>query len=681
MSEPAGNPFLDLAAFMALPRLAGLALSTDGNRLVTSVATLNSDRDKWVTALWSIDPDGQAPARRLTRSAPGESNAVFTPTGEILFTSARPDPDAGKDAAEPKPSLWALPADGGEARLLASHPGGINGVSVASEEGTIVFAAATMPGAQTAEADAALLKARKEAGVSAILFEEYPVRQWDHDLGPARTRVFTAGPLDSETGSGGRLADPRDITPQTPATQDVEDIAVSRDGRWLAVAVEVPQDQAARRKRIDLVDIQTGDRRTLADDEGHDYGGMAFSPDGSRLACIRGRHSCWDEPGDSTLWVIDVSTGRGHDLTPEFGNWPAHPVWSGDGTALFFVADEAGHHPLFRVGVQGGAVTRLTARGSLSDLQVHPDGNRLFALRASVDSPAQPIRLDAQQVDQDPPPLPSPGALAGDLPGTLTEVSTVAADGSAVRSWLVLPTGVSAQTPAPLLLWIHGGPLMSWNAWSWRWNPWLMAARGYAVLLPDPALSAGYGQDFVRRGWGAWGAAPYTDLMDSTDAALARDDIDGSRTAAMGGSFGGYMANWIAGHTDRFRAIVTHASLWQLDQFSGTTDSAYYWAREFGDPLHKRQRYEDNSPHHAVAKITTPMLVIHGDKDYRVPIGEGLRLWYDLRRHGVSSRFLYFPDENHWVLKPGNAKVWYDTVFAFLAEHVLDGTWVRPPLL
>ncbi|MGI8691868.1 MAG: S9 family peptidase [Geodermatophilaceae bacterium] len=679
--DPAGDPFGDLARFTAMPRLAGLALSVDGSRLVTSVAELNADKTKWVTALWSVDPDGAAPARRLTRSAPGESNPVFAPNGDVLFTSARPDPDLGKgsgdNADDPKPSLWALPADGGEARLLTTHPGGISSVTVAPDAGTVVFAASSMPGAETAEADGKLAKARKDAGVTAILFEDYPIRHWDHDLGPAHDRVFAAGPLTSDAQPAGRLDAARDITPETPATQDIEDFALSRDGRWLAVSIDVPETDAARRRRIDLVDVETGDRRTVADDEGYDYGDMAFSPDGSLLACIRGQHSSWDEPGDQTLWVIDLGGGEGRDLTPDFPNWPAHPAWSADGGALFYVSDEAGHRPVFRVELDGGAVRRLTDRGSFSDLQVHPDGQRLFALRTTVDAPTHPVRL---QAGQQPLVLPNPGQLV-DLPGTLTEISTVVADGSRVRSWLVLPRGASGEHPAPLLLWIHGGPLMSWNAWSWRWNPWLMAARGYAVLLPDPALSAGYGQDFVRRGWGSWGGAPFTDLMEITDAAIAREDIDETRTAAMGGSFGGYMANWVAGHTDRFRAIVTHASLWQLDQFSGTTDAAYYWAREFGDPLHQRQRYEDNSPHHAVADITTPMLVIHGDKDYRVPIGEGLRLWYDLRRHGVESKFLYFPDENHWILTPGNARVWYETVFAFLAEHVLDGKWGRPDLL
>jgi dipeptidyl aminopeptidase/acylaminoacyl peptidase len=202
------------------------------------------------------------------------------------------------------------------------------------------------------------------------------------------------------------------------------------------------------------------------------------------------------------------------------------------------------------------------------------------------------------------------------------------------------------------------------------------------VLLPDPALSTGYGQDFIQRGWGAWGFAPYTDLMAATDTACTHPRVDGTRTAAMGGSFGGYMANWIAGHTDRFDAIVTHASLWALDQFGPTTDGAYWWAREMTTEM-----TEQNTPHRHVGAIRTPMLVIHGDKDYRVPIGEGLRLWYELlsdsalpaAADGTSAHeFLYFPTEGHWVLAPQHAKVWYQVVTAFLASHVL-GEQSEPP--
>ena len=298
--------------------------------------------------------------------------------------------------------------------------------------------------------------------------------------------------------------------------------------------------------------------------------------------------------------------------------------------------------------------------------------SRLRGLRCDVEG-------DGDAVTRLPNPVERP-----ELPGTLVEVETTSADGVRIRGWLALPHGASAEQPAPLLLWIHGGPLGSWNAWSWRWTPWNMVAQGYAVLLPDPALSTGYGQDFIQRGWGSWGDAPYTDLMAITDAVEARDDIDGDRTIAMGGSFGGYMANWIAGHTDRFAAIVTHASLWALDQFGPTTDAPYYWAREMGGLM------EGHSPHESVGEIRTPMLVIHGDKDYRVPIGEGLRLWWELlSKSGLPAdekgqsphRFLYFPDENHWILQPQHALVWYEVVLGFIGEHVHGRTPTLPATL
>jgi dipeptidyl aminopeptidase/acylaminoacyl peptidase len=318
--------------------------------------------------------------------------------------------------------------------------------------------------------------------------------------------------------------------------------------------------------------------------------------------------------------------------------------------------------------VAGGEVTRLTGdNGAYTDVRVSSDGHYVYAIRAAVDAAPTPVRLDATTPDQEPLLLRGPvDELA--LPGTLTEVTTTAADGTPLRAWLALP---DVEGPAPLLLWIHGGPIGSWNSWSWRWNPWLMVAEGYAVLLPDPGLSTGYGLEMVRRGWGAWGAEPYDDLMRITDAALERGDLDATRTAAMGGSFGGYMANWVAGHTDRFRAIVTHASLWSLDQFGPTTDVAYYWGREMTPEM---ARANDPSAH--ADSITSPMLVIHGDKDYRVPIGEALRLWWDLNSRVTDPatsphRFLYFPDENHWVLTPQHAGVWYRTVLSFLGQHVL----------
>lgn len=677
------SPFHRLADFVALPRLGGLALSPDGTRLVTTVSTLDADGTAWQPALWEIDPTGVRAARRLTRGPAGESAPVFTPDGNLLFTSARPAA-AGKDGGEdPKPAVWVLPAAGGEARLALHRPAGIAAVAVAAGTGDIAVLAGTMPGAADADADQQRRTRRKEAGVTAVLHESYPVRFWDHDLGPAVPHVHWVGRLPAESAAGTPAEQPqwRNLTPDAELPSGAgDDLSISPDGRFLLRTEDVADGPAGRRSRLVLTEVASGEHRVLVDDPLADVGSGRFSPDGSQVVCARESASSYAEPPDHTLLLVDVPTGRVRELTPGFDRWPSAPQFAADGAAVYFLADEDGRHAVFWVELDGGAPVRLTRDGAYSDLQVARDGGALYALRSAYDSPAVPVRLDPRATDQQPDPLPSPGSLPG-LPGTLRELEATAADGTRVQSWLVLPEGAGPDSPAPLVLWIHGGPLMSWNSWSWRWTPWVLAARGYAVLLPNPALSQGFGQDFVRRGWGEWGGAPYTDLMAAVDAAEALPEIDATRTAAMGGSFGGYMANWIATQTDRFEAIVTHASLWHLDSFSGTTDAAWYWQKEFGDPLTEPKRYDQNSPHRYADAIRTPMLVIHGDKDYRVPIGEGLRLWYDLQRRGVPSKFLYFPDENHWVLTPGNSIVWYETVLAFLAEHVLGEEWQRPELL
>jgi dipeptidyl aminopeptidase/acylaminoacyl peptidase len=437
------------------------------------------------------------------------------------------------------------------------------------------------------------------------------------------------------------------------------------------------------------IDVATGTRRTLAstDDASFMYEQPALSPDGRSAVALRTTRPTVTEPWVTDLWLIDVATGEGRPLSPGDEPHITGATFAADSSALIVTTDCQGHAPLFHIDLASGAVSRLTDDGAWASPQPAPDGPALYALRSSMDSAPGPVRLtlpsSADSGSGAVAPIAAPGALAS-LPGRLEEVSAEAADGTALRAWLVLPEEASAEAPAPLALWVHGGPVSSWNGWHWRWNPWLLAARGWAVLLPDPAFSTGYGAHMIERGWGQWGGNPYTDLMTITDAALTRADLDSTRTAAMGGSYGGYMANWIAGHTDRFRAIVSHASLWALDQMFGTTDTPAEWRRFFGSPQTQPERYVANSPHLHVASIVTPMLVIHGDKDYRVPIGEALRLWNDLAevRGGLAgAKFLYFPDENHWILTPGNTTVWYETVLAFLAQHVLGDPWRRPDLL
>ncbi len=667
--------FAELSAFAALPRLGSLALSPDGKRLVTVVAELAPDGKTWQGALWEVDPAGVRPARRLTRSAKSESNPVFTPDGSLLFLSGRPDqqskPADGK--VKDKTALWVLPPTG-EARELFRPAGGVERVEVAAGAGTLLLTSGAHPTTEFGDADEQLRKAREDAGVTAILYESYPFRYWDADLGPSYPRLLTAPWTESDE----RLTpDLVDLTPEASARLD-DAAAISPDGRWVVHTERLDVSAAyGARVRLRLAPSDGGPGRVLADVEGHSFQQPTFLPDSSGVIAIRSLDSTPDHAWRNALVRIDLD-GTITELAPDFAEEAEHPVVAPDGSAVYFTSSYRGHQPIWRLDLASGDLIRLTASGAYTDVRVGAD--HVYALRNTVAQPAQPVRLDLAAPEQDAVPLPAPGAVES-LPGTLTEIETVVADGRTVRAWLALPAGCSPEQPAPLLLWVHGGPVMSWSGWSWRWNPWLMVARGYAVLMPDPALSTGYGPEFIQAGWGSWGAKPYTDLMAITDVAAHRDDIDDSRTAAMGGSFGGYMANWIATKTDRFKAIVTHASLWHLDAFTGTTDDSYYWIREMGDPLRHQEQVRANSPHLGVADIKTPMLVIHGDKDYRVPIGEGQRLYFDLVRHGVQAKFLYFPTENHWILTPGNAKVWYETIFAFLAQHVLDEPWHRPDLI
>ncbi|MDX3108534.1 S9 family peptidase [Nonomuraea angiospora] len=653
------SAFNDIRDYVAIPRVLSLKLSPDGSRLISTVQSLNPDGKSYGTALWAIPVDGEP--YRLTRSAKGESAAVFTAAGDVLFTSARPDPTV-KDSSDEVPALWLLPRAGGEARQVATRPGGIGAVRTAAD--VVVFSSDVLDGEEAA--DEARRKARKDAGISAILHEGYPIRFWDHDLGPGRTRLFTA-----RLGAD-RLEDVRELTPDAGEALRDASFELSPDGATVITTWRTYLPKGESRTDLVAIDVASGERRTVLTEDGFDFTGpLAISPDGSKVACARERFTGLEVSARSELWIADVATGEGRAYAPDL--FPAGVEWAPDSTAVYIVADHQGRRPVFRVPLDGES-TRLTLDdAAYAGLNVSSDGGSVYALRSGLALAPGPARIDVAggEIADLPSPAPRP-----EVPGTLTEISATADDGATVRGWLALPEGASADEPAPFVLWIHGGPVASWNDWQWRWQVWLMTQRGYAVLMPDPCLSTGYGQEMIDRGWGNWGPRTQADLDAIVDVALARDDIDSERIGAMGGSYGGYMANWLAGHSDRYKAIVTHASLWNLDQFAGTTDASMYWQREFGEP--GSERYQLLSPHNSLDKITTPLLVIHGDKDYRVPIGEGLRLWWDLRRSEVESKFLYFPDENHWILKPGNIVAWYETVFAFLAQHVLGEEWKRP---
>ena len=646
---------------------------------MVGVSTPAPDGKRFRGALWEIDPDGARPARRLTRSAPGESRAAFLRDGSVLFTSTRPDPDSdpGKPSGEDEPSrLWLLPAGGGEARLLASPPGGVEAIAAARSSSTVALRVSVFADAADWEDDSRRGDLRQKTGVGARLYEELPVRFWDHYLGPRHPRIAVAT-LDG-AGEAGTL-ELRDLTGGAGHALEECEFDITPDG---STVITGWRSGPIWQQHLVAIDVATGATRVLARDDEFDVGSPACSPDGRRVAALVTTVGSPDRPFRAFVRVIDLATAEHHDFLSDADIQVEALTWTADSGALLVSADHHGTRPVWRVGVAGeraGALSALTDDASYEDVRALPDG-RIAGVRSTASAPHHVAILDHGLVGTPPGP-----AEALEIPTRIEEIWVDAPDGRGrVQGWLHLPESASPEAQVPLVLFIHGGPIASFRGWSWRWSPHVLAAAGYAVLTVNPALSTGYGWENIDRAWGAWGPVVEKDLLAAVDAACAHPMVDATRVAAAGGSYGGFMANWLAGHTDRFRCLVTHASLYSLDQFHGTTDLGPWLEEEFGSPYEDPERYARDSPRTylpAIVEHRTPMLIIHGELDARVPVAEGLRLFTDLRRLGVPARLLYFPDENHWILRPQNIRVWYATVLSFLGEHLRGEPFVRHELI
>ena len=644
------------APFTALGRLTSLTLSLDGARLVATRQEPDAKGAKYISALWEIDPEGRRDAIRLTRSEKGESQPAFRPDGSLLFISARPEPGNDDDAA----ALWELPAVG-EARVVARTSGGVSAPVVARESGTVLVSGSRLPGVVDADADRAARKDRDERKLNHIVHDGFPIRYWDHELGDSWPRLFV---VDGE--------EPRDLTGNTRHELLNASVSLSADGRTAATTWRTRLHGGQTRTSPALLDVATGAVTPLASDDDLEYDAPTISPDGRYVAAVRRTRNEFDTPMTYALVVFPAEAGASPVEVPVGDVYPTQLAWSGDSATLVVSGDFHGRGAVLAVAAGTWAVRTVAEDAVYANVCVGPTADTIYALRTTIDRPGYPVRLHLDGTHTE---LRSPDP-ALQLPGTLTEIEAEAPDGRTVRAWLCVPHGASEQNPAPALLWIHGGPFSSYNSWSWRWCPWMAVARGYAVLLPDPALSTGYGPDWFARAWPHRAANVWADVEAVFDAALKRPELDADRTGCCGGSFGGYMTNWVAGHTDRFGAIVTHAGLWALDQQHTTTDAANWKTGLFGLPAEHPEWYAENSPHNFIDAITTPMLVIHGNRDYRVPVSEALRLWWDLVSHfdgepdRMPHRFLQFTNENHWILSPGNGQTWYEEVLGFLDRHV-----------
>jgi dipeptidyl aminopeptidase/acylaminoacyl peptidase len=657
------QPFTDLTAFVRLRRLTGLILSPDGTRLVAVCQEPDSNRGRYVSSLWEVDPAGERDSSRLTRSEQGESTPAFLADGSVLFVSARPRPDG--DAPDDETALWVLPPSG-EPHLLSEIPGGVSDPVVAVAAGRIVVAGSRLPGSADQEGDRRRREERRNQKVTGIVHDGMPIRYWDHELDDVSPRLFLVGTNGA----------PVDLAPDAASQLHTASYSVSTDGSLVASTWRERLRRGRAPQRVVTIDVDTGKRTEVAGAEHVEYGSPTLSPDGRWLAVIREDEGSFDEPLRCAVEVLAVGEA-GPPVSVEIGELhPNELAWSADSRRLFIAGDRLGRGGVLRVDLTHGptsAAQLIAADAVYASLCPNQDGTLVYAIRSTLDSPPAPVRLAVESGD--PTPLPTPARVPAQ-PGSLHRLQAVAPDGTVVPAWLAVPHAASAEHPVAVQVWIHGGPFSSWNSWNWRWCPWVAVARGYAVLMPDPGLSTGYGQDWLARGWPHRAAVVWADIEATLDAALERPELDGGAVACLGASFGGYMTNWIAGHTDRFGAIVTHAGLWALDQQHATTDAAAWKSGLFGTVAEHPDWYAANSPHHFVDAIHTPMLVVHGNRDYRVPVSEALRLWWDLvsRFDGppdeLPHRFLQFTGENHWVLSPANAELWYATVTDFVDRHL-----------
>ncbi|MGB5209327.1 MAG: S9 family peptidase [Gammaproteobacteria bacterium] len=659
-STVASTKPLDAETMWKIQRLGSPALSPDGSRAVVPVTGYDIESGEGATRLWMIPAEGGDPSQ-LTSDQSGTPS--WSPDGRYIAFAAK----RGSDEVD---QLYVIPANGGEARRLTDLPADVTAIRWFPDSTRLAFVTRIWPELESWEAQAEKSKSRAESKMSAMVWDRPPIRWWSHWIDDREAHIFAIAvsggePAGVTPGSGLKL--PEHNTSETGPGIDAYDI--SPDGKTIAFNADTDGSGVDSNYDVYLIPAGGGEAQNISSDNpGHDSSPL-FSPDGRWL--VYSRQLIKGFYGDKERLIRhDLKTGEQTDLTESWDRSVSGLVWGPDSKGLYGAIDDAGHSRVYEIAIKDGAARAITGPNSFSALAVA--GQSLVGLRQSFIEPATLVRIDPDNGKVRKLSRFNDEVLAGVDFGTFESVTYTGALGEPVQMWINFPPGFDKSKRWPLYLLLHGGPHNGiTDSFHYRWNAQVFSGWGYVTAWHNFHGSSGFGQAFTDSINPNQADLPYQDTILAAEYLAAKPWIDPDRMAAGGGSFGGYLASILLGNEHPFKTLVAHAAVYNwLTQYGADYGAG---KRRFGEHWESQEIFSRNSPTNGADAFSTPTLVIHGEQDYRVPLNHGIELYQTLQNKGVRSRLVYFPDENHWVLKRDNSIFWYQQKRDWLKEFIGAG--------